>query len=108
MSCSPAKIKIDVVDVGAHRTRRNRIESCVSSVRLRKAPDCVFSRFKGRVANFGSHALLHKGTELALIVDLDDLLRSIGRVGDVELHLDGGARSRLRRGLVVDKRSWMG
>lgn len=47
-------------------------------------------------ADFGSHALLHEGTELALIVDLDDLLRPIGRVGDVELHLDGAARSRRR------------
>ena len=41
-------------------------------------------------ADFGAHALLHEGTELALIVDLDNLLRPIGRVGDVELHLDGG------------------
>ena len=44
----------------------------------------------GRVADFGSHALLHEGTELALIVDLDNFLGPIGRVGDVELHLDGG------------------
>lgn len=41
-------------------------------------------------ADFGAHALLHEGTELALVVDLDDFLRPIGRVGDVELHLDGG------------------
>ena len=41
-------------------------------------------------ADFGAHALLHEGAELALIFDLDDLLRPIGRVGDVELHLDGG------------------
>lgn len=41
-------------------------------------------------ADFGAHALLHEGTELALIVNLDNLLRPIGRVGDVELHLDGG------------------
>jgi len=46
------------------------------------------------IADFGAHALLHEGTELALIVDLDDLLRPIGRVGDVELHLDEVARSR--------------
>lgn len=45
-------------------------------------------------ADFGAHALLHEGTELALIVDLDDLLRPIGRVGNVELHLDEVARSR--------------
>lgn len=56
----------------------------------------------GRVADFGSHALLHEGTELALIVNLDDLLRPIGRVGDVELHLDGSARSR-RRARFVDR-----
>jgi hypothetical protein len=55
-----------------------------------------------READFGSHALLHEGTELALIVDLDDLLRPIGRVGDVELHLDGAARSR-RRARFVDR-----
>ena len=40
-------------------------------------------------ADFGAHALLHEGAELALIIDLDDFLRPIGRVGDVELHLDG-------------------
>jgi hypothetical protein len=56
---------------------------------------------EGVAGNFGSHALLHEGTELALVIDLDDLLRPIGRVGDVELHLDltGAARSRQRRGL---------
>lgn len=51
---------------------------------------------EGVADNFGSHALLHEGTELALIVNLDDLLRPIGRVRDVELHLDGAARSRRR------------
>jgi len=45
-------------------------------------------------SDFGAHALLHEGTELALIVDLDNFLRPIGRVGDVELHLDEVARSR--------------
>lgn len=45
-------------------------------------------------ADFGAHALLHEGTELALIIDLDDFLRPIGGVGDVELHLDEVARSR--------------
>lgn len=54
---------------------------------------CVYFGI-GRDADFGAHALLHEGTELALIVDLDDFLRPIGRVGDVELHLDGVARSR--------------
>lgn len=68
-------------------------------------PNVVFSGADiqgGRVADFGSHALLHEGTELALIVNLDDLLRPIGRVGDVELHLDGSARSR-RRARFVDR-----
>lgn len=40
-------------------------------------------------ADFGSHALLHEHTKLALIFNLDQLLRPIGRVGNVELHLDG-------------------
>lgn len=57
---------------------------------------CLQDPRRRRVANLGSHALLHEGTELALIIDLDDLLRPIGRVGDVELHLDGAARSRRR------------
>lgn len=52
---------------------------------------------RGGIADFSSHALLHERTELALIVDLDQLLRPIGRVGDVELHLDGVARSRRGR-----------
>ena len=52
---------------------------------------CVYVCFKGSgIADFGAHALLHEGTQLALVVDLDDLLRPIGRVGNVELHLDGG------------------
>ena len=46
------------------------------------------------IADFGAHALLHEGAQLALVVDLDDLLRPIGRVGNVELHLDEVARSR--------------
>lgn len=57
-------------------------------------------------ANFGSHALFHERTELALIVDLDDLLRPIGRVGNVELHLDsvrGAVRSRQRRCLSTGR-----
>lgn len=40
-------------------------------------------------ADFGAHALLQERTELALIVDLDQLLRPVGRVGDIQLHLDG-------------------
>lgn len=49
-----------------------------------------YEAIRGGSADFGAHALLHERTELALIVDLDDFLRPIGRVGDVELHLDGG------------------
>ena len=33
-----------------------------------------------------SHAAVHKHTELALIFNLNELLRAIGRVGDVKLH----------------------
>lgn len=35
-----------------------------------------------------THAAVHEDTQLAVIVDFDQLLRPIGRVGDVELHLD--------------------
>ena len=49
---------------------------------------------QGVGCDFVAHALLHEGTELALIIDLDDFLRPIGGVGDVELHLDEVARSR--------------
>jgi len=41
--------------------------------------------------HFVAHALLHEDAQLALIIDLEELLRPIGRVGDVQLHLaDGG------------------
>ena len=33
-----------------------------------------------------AHAPVHEDAELALLVDLDELLRAIGRVGHVELH----------------------
>lgn len=39
--------------------------------------------------HFVAHALLHEHTEFALIVELVELLRAVGRVGDVQLHLDG-------------------
>lgn len=55
-------------------------------------------------ADLGSHALLHERTEPAFIVDLYQLLRSIGRIGNIELHLDGGARSRRSRGRVHKSR----
>lgn len=50
-----------------------------------------------READFGAHALLHERTELALIIDLDDFLRPIGRVGNVELHLDGSSAVKTNR-----------
>jgi hypothetical protein len=53
-------------------------------------------------ADFGAHALLHEGTELALIVNLDDFLRPIGREGDVELHLDGGGAVKTVARVFVD------
>jgi len=37
----------------------------------------------------GTYSLLHEITELALILNLDQLLAAIGRVGDVQLHLGG-------------------
>lgn len=56
------------------------------------------------IADFGSHALLHKRPEFAFIFNLDQFLRPIGRVGYVELHLDegsavktGGAKLSVRR-----------
>jgi hypothetical protein len=40
--------------------------------------------------NLLTHAAVHEDAELALVFDLDQLLRAIVGVGDVELHLDGG------------------
>lgn len=40
--------------------------------------------------DFVTHAAVHEDTELALIVDFDQLLGAIVGVGDVELHLDCG------------------
>lgn len=39
--------------------------------------------------DFGAHAAVHEDAEFALIFDFDQLLRAVGRVGDVQLHLDG-------------------
>ena len=33
-----------------------------------------------------TYALLHEVTELALILNIDELLAAIGRIGDVQLH----------------------
>lgn len=38
-----------------------------------------------------AHALVHEDAQAALLVDLEDLLRAIRGVGDVQLHLGGGA-----------------
>lgn len=47
-------------------------------------------RNEGREGNahLSSHALLHESAQLALIVNLDQLLRPVGRIRDIELHLD--------------------
>lgn len=39
-----------------------------------------------------AHALLHEDAQLALILDLDQLLRAVGRVGNVQLHPGGVVR----------------
>lgn len=39
--------------------------------------------------DFLAHSAVQEDAQLAFIVDLDQLLRAIRRVGDVELHLDG-------------------
>lgn len=36
--------------------------------------------------DLGAHALLHQDTQLAVIFDFDELLRPVGRVGNVQLH----------------------
>jgi len=38
--------------------------------------------------NLVAHALLHKDAKLALIFNFDQLLRPVGRVGNIELHLN--------------------
>ena len=40
--------------------------------------------------DFLAHAAVHEDAEFTLIFDFNELLGTIGRVGDVELHLDGG------------------
>lgn len=43
----------------------------------------------GVAGNLSAHALLHEDGELALILNVDELLAAVGRVGDVQLHLAG-------------------
>lgn len=50
--------------------------------------------------DFSAHLLVHEDTELLLVIDVDQLLGAIGRVGDIELHLDVG-KSRIAQWLVV-------
>lgn len=51
--------------------------------------------------DFLAHAAVHEDAQLALVVDLDQLLRAIGRVGDVELHLCGDEATTVGGGEVV-------
>jgi hypothetical protein len=44
--------------------------------------------------HFLAHSLLHEYSQLSVIFDLNELLRAIGREGDIQLHLDGVAGSR--------------
>jgi hypothetical protein len=46
----------------------------------------VAERWNGATSHLVRHALLVQVTELGLIVDLDELLASRGREGDIELH----------------------
>ena len=56
-----------------------------------------------RVAgDFVAHAAIHEDAEFALVFDFDELLGAIGRVGDVELHLDGKCGSATSRWTVVE------
>lgn len=53
--------------------------------------DVAFEFGSDAVADdFLAHALFHEATESALIFDFDEFLGAVGRIGDVELHLDGG------------------
>ena len=36
-----------------------------------------------------AHAFVHEAAEFAVVFDFDEFLGAIGRVGNVELHLDG-------------------
>ena len=48
--------------------------------------------------DFLAHSSLHEDAQLAVIVDFDQLLRPVGRVGDIKLHLDGEE--------LVDRPGW--
>lgn len=58
-------------------------------VAARDAEDVAFEFVAQAVAgNLLAHSSVNEDAELALIVNLDQFLRPVGRVGDVELHLD--------------------
>lgn len=44
--------------------------------------------------NLLAHTAVHEDAQTALVFNLDQLLRAIGWVGDVELHLDGSMKGR--------------
>jgi hypothetical protein len=48
-----------------------------------------------------TYALVHEDTELSLILNLDELLRAVARVGDVELHVGGWRNELWSSGTVV-------
>ncbi len=56
-------------------------------VAARDAEDVALELVADAVAgHLGAHAAVHEHAQLALIVNVDKLLRAVGRVGDVELH----------------------
>ena len=60
-----------------------------------------------RVAgNFVAHAALHEDAEFALVFDFNELLGAIGRVGDIEFHLDGERGSATSRCAAVVNCRW--
>lgn len=54
-----------------------------------------------------AHAAVHEHAEFALIFDFDELLRAVGGVGDVELHLDGGGLVRMGGFVLGVVRLWI-
>ena len=48
--------------------------------------------------HFVAHSLLEENTEFALIFDLDEFLRPVGRVRDVQLHLVNGLNKAVKTG----------
>lgn len=64
--------------------------------------DVALELVANRVArNLLAHAVVHEDAHLALIFDIDQLLRPVGRVADVQLHLDGWVVKTVPRVVVV-------